>query len=322
MTDSDPPNDPDTAQAARDWIMRLASGEITEAELAAYRRWAADPAHDAVFEHELALWRSLGAIGDRLAPSGPPPSAKSAGRARLSRAGYAGAAIAACLAIMMTGPELVLRARADHHTGVAVQSLTLPDGSRAVLDAGSAITVRYDGEQRLVELLRGRAWFDVVHDERKPFRVAAMDGMVEDIGTAFAVGEEDGTVGAAVTEGVIRVRSPGESARWMTLRAGQRASWSRGGTPAREADITPSRIAVWRENDILLDGVAVRAAIREIGRYRPGPTLVMGRVDDLPRVTAIVRAERPDEGLDALAASARLEILRLPGGIAIVRPAR
>jgi len=301
--------------------MRLASGDISEAELAAYRRWAADPVHEATFQHELALWRSLGAIGDRLAPAAPLPAMKAAGRRRIRiRAGYAGAAIAACLAIMVAGPELVLRAQADHRTGVAVQSLTLPDGTRAVLDASSAIAVRYDGDQRLVELLRGRAWFDVAHGDRKPFRVAAIGGLVEDIGTAFVVGEENGNAEAAVTDGVIRVRSR-KGAPWMTLRAGQRASWVEGGAPARVADIPASRVAAWREGDILLDDVAVRAAIREIARYRAGPTFVTGAVDGLPPVTAIVRAQRPDEGLEALAASARLEIINLPGGITIVRPA-
>lgn len=323
MTDSDRPNNPEAAQAARDWIMRLASGDITEGELAAYRRWAADPAHEAVFQHELALWRSLGVIGDRLAPTTQPRSGRVVpSRPFRRRAGYLAAAIAACLAIVVAGPELVLRTQADHITGIAVQSLTLPDGSRAVLDAGSAIAVRYDGEQRLVELLRGRAWFDVAHGDRKPFRVAAVDGLVEDVGTAFAVAEEDGGAEAAVTEGVIRVRAPGEGAPWMTLRAGQRAAWVQGGTPAREADMPASRIAAWRDGDILLNGVPVRAAVREIGRYRSGPTFVMGAVDGLPPVTAIVRAQRPDEGLAALAASARLEIINLPGGIAIVRPAR
>lgn len=323
MTDSDPHDDSGAAQAARDWIMRLASGEISEAELADYRRWSADPAHEAAFQRELALWRSLDAIGDRLAPAALPPSGGSAVRRQFRhRAGYVGAAVAACLAIIVAGPELVLRAQADHRTGVTVQSLALPDGTRAVLDAGSAIAVRYDGEQRLVELLRGRAWFDVEHGDHKPFRVAAAGGLVEDIGTAFAVGKDNGGAEAAVTDGVIRVRSPGEGAPWMTLRVGQRASWTEVGTSARKPDIPASRIAAWREGDILLDGVAVRAAVREIGRYREGPTFVMGAVDALPPVTAIIRADRPDEGLEALAASARLEILHLPGGIAIVRPAR
>lgn len=313
--------DPGTAQAARDWIMRLASGGITEAELAAYHLWAADPANKAVFEHELVLWRSLGAYGDRLAPPIPVAARPKDIHQTRRRTGYVAAAIAACLAVIFVGPELLLRARADHYTGVAVQSLTLPDGSRAVLDAGSAIVVRYDEEQRLVELLRGRAWFNVVHRDDTPFRVAALGGLAEDIGTAFVVSEDKDAAEVAVSQGEIRVRSTDGDTQWMTLRAGQRAAWTKGGQLARAADLPASRVAAWREGDVLLDSVTVREAVREIARYRSGLTFVTGDVDRLPPVTAIVRAERPDEGLEALAASAGLQILSLPGGIAIVRPA-
>ncbi len=222
---------------------------------------------------------------------------------------------------MLAAPDAMLRIRADYRTDVAVQSVALPDGSRAVLDAGSAIALHFDGTQRRVDLLKGRAWFDVVHDKRVPFRVAANGGLVEDIGTAFEVASDGDTAEAAVTSGEVRALSPEESRPGLVLRAGQRARWTTGGEPARVGDMPAARIAAWRQGDILLDSVALRAAIHEIGRYRTGPTFVMGDVDALPPVTAIIRADRPDEGLSALAASAHLQILHLPAGTAIVRPA-
>lgn len=322
MTDREKSTDPLIRQAARDWIARLASGDISEAELVAYRRWATDPAHEAVFQHELALWRSLGAIGDRLAPrEKPAPAAPAVLPKSRRRWGHAGGAIAACIAIMLVAPDAMLLVRADHRTDVAVQSIALPDGSRAVLDAGSAIALHFDGTQRRVDLLKGRAWFDVVHDKRVPFRVAANGGVVEDVGTAFEVASDGDTAEAAVTSGEVRALSPEEARPGLLLHAGQRARWSTGGAPARAGDVPTSRIAAWRQGDILLDSVAVRAAVHEIGRYRTGPTFVMGDVDALPPVTAIIRADRPDEGLRALAASSHLQILHLPGGIAVVRPA-
>lgn len=322
MTDHEKSADPLTTQAARDWIARLASGDISEAELAAYKQWAADPAHEAVFQHEIALWRSLDAIGDRLAPREPLSAARQTIRShRRRRLGYAGAAIAASIVVMLAAPQIAVRLQADHRTDLAVQSITLPDGSRAVLDAGTAIAVNYTDKERRIELLQGRAWFDVEHGRRAPFRVAASGGVVEDVGTAFEVSLHGDAADTAVTNGMVRVLSPEAARPGLLLRAGQRARWSREDAPKRSGDMPAARMAAWRDGDILLDGVGVRRAVNEIGRYRSGPTFVMGDVDALAPVTAIIRADRPDEGLAALAASARLQILHLPGGIAIVRPA-
>lgn len=317
MTDPMPTPDPSIAQAAREWIMRLASGEISEAELAAYRAWAEDPRNAEVFRHELALWRSLDAVGHELAPANP--SLLDMPRRGRFRAIHAASAVAACIALYLAGPELVLRARADHRTGVAIQSVMLPDGSRAVLDAGSAIDVRFSAEERRIELLRGRAWFEVAHRGGAPFRVAANGALVEDIGTAFAVRETDGGGDVAVSEGRVRVRSD-QAASWVSLAAGQRARWAGGGVE-REGDVPVARIAPWREGDLLLENAPIRTAIEEVARYRSSATFIVGDIDRLAPVTAVIRAARPDEGLDALAATARLQILRLPGGIAIVRPA-
>lgn len=321
MTQLDPPHDPRTTQAARDWIARLSSGEISEAELASYRRWAADSAHEAVFQHELALWRSLGAIGDRLVPRSPLCAPSLARHRRHPWAGYAAAAVAAGIVVLISAPEIALRLKADYRTDAAVRSLTLPDGSHAVLDANSAIALRYDGAQRRIELLRGRAWFDVAHGDKRPFRVAADGGLVEDVGTAFEVAEDTQHAEVAVTAGAVRVSGKGEAGPWMQLTAGERAAWTTGRAANREPNTPASRIATWRDGDVLLDAVPVRQAIQEIGRYRPGPTFITGDVDALAPVTAIVRTDRPDEGLEAVAAIARLQIIRLPAGVAVVRPA-
>lgn len=327
MTAIDPTKDPFVTQQARDWIVRLSSGEITAAELAAYRRWAEDRANKSVFEHELALWRSLGAIGERLAPVAPAPvdmpgfePMPAPGiplRRRMVQAGMAAAAVAV---LAVATPEVSLRMQADYRTDIAAQSVTLPDGSRAVLDADSAIAVHYDDSQRRVALLKGRAWFEVAHGDPKPFRVAADGAVVEDIGTAFEVSSGEGRTTAAVTEGIVQVAADRKSADWLRLTIGQRASWSPGGIPRRDADIPATRIAAWRDGEVLLDGAGVRAAVQEIARYRAGPTFIMGDLDGLAPVTAIVRANRADEGLDAVAATAGLTVTRLPGGIAVVRP--
>lgn len=319
MTRSDRQNEAPVTQRTREWIMRLSSGDITEAELAELAHWRSLPGHETVFQHELALWRSLDAASEHLAPKVLPTDA--AGKRRFRR-GHAITGIAACLALIAAAPELLLRLKSDYRTSTAVTAFALPDGSRASLDAGSAIAIHFDGGERRIELLQGRAWFDVVHDKARPFRVTANGGVVEDIGTAFAVSTDGDASEAAVTGGIIQVKADGADGEWMRLTAGQRVSWANGAMPVRQGDLPTGRIAAWREGDVLLNETPVRTAIQEIARYRSGPTFVLGQVDRLAPVTAIIRADRPDEGLDALAATASLQITRLPGGIAIVRSAQ
>lgn len=69
----------------------------------------------------------------------------------------------------------------------AVQD-TLPDGSTAFLNKGSAISYEYNTRKktRSVKLL-GEAYFDVKHQEEKPFVIETEDVIIEDIGTTFNV---------------------------------------------------------------------------------------------------------------------------------------
>ncbi|MFW7268146.1 FecR family protein [Gluconacetobacter sp. Hr-1-5] len=320
MIDSNLSHDRAATEAARHWIARLSSGDITEEEMAAYKLWVADEGHHAVFRHELQLWRSLDLIGDSLAPHSPVAVQAARTRRGRQRAVFASlSAIAACLALLFATPDVVTRLRADHWTANRIEALVLPDGSHAVLDADTALAVHYDHGMRTIALLRGRAWFDVRHDAARPFRVEAAGSVTEDIGTAFETDRRmtDGSVGTAVERGVVRVSSGG-GGPFVTLTAGQRALWH-GDRVSREPDIVPDTVAPWRDGQLMLTSVSVRSAIQAIARYRDGRTFILGNIDDLPPVTALVDARKPDEALTVLAEGTRIRIYRLPGGIVIVR---
>jgi transmembrane sensor len=103
-------------------------------------------------------------------------------------------------------------------------SVTLRDGTRIVLNAGSRL--RYpDGfgvEARDVEL-EGEGYFEVAHDPSRPFRVHAAGSVTEDLGTRFVVRAhpELRRVDVAVAEGYVSLRRDGASTR-STIGAGQR----------------------------------------------------------------------------------------------------
>lgn len=304
---------------AREWIAWLASGAADEAGLGEFERWLQRPGHRRAFERERQLWRSL---GPRPAAQGSAAQGMAATvRPRAGRRGRWRPALAAAavLVLALASPEAWLRMRADHRSAHAAETVALPDGSRAVLDADSAIAIRYDRDQRRVELLRGRVWFEVAADPARRFAVVAGDGVIEDISTAFAVADDAGRIETAVSQGRVRVAATADGG-WTYLDAGQRAAYGQGRGVARLNDVPADGIGGWRQGELLLDDAAVDAAVRELARYRAGPILIRGDLGALPKVSAALRIGRPEQALDALAASAGLSVTRLPFGVAIVQP--
>ena len=86
--------------------------------------------------------------------------------------------------------------------------LMLPDGSRVWLNAASSVTypTAFTGTERRVKIT-GEAFFEVVHNDRQPFRVQAGDQLIEDIGTAFNVNAYTDEPGVKTTlvEGKVKV---------------------------------------------------------------------------------------------------------------------
>ncbi|MEN5266342.1 FecR domain-containing protein [Stenotrophomonas sp. TWI587] len=307
-----PPSDAVAVQA-RAWIAWLASGATDAGQMRAFEQWLGEPGHRHAFEHERQLWRSLGPRPP--APAAPVP------RRRRARWHAWSVATAALLVLAWVAPDAWLRLQADHRSTRAIERVSLPDGSRAVLDADSAIAVHYDGHVRRIALLRGQAWFEVAHEPSRPFQVEAQGGVVEDISTAFAVSRWKDEVEAVVEQGRVRVAAT-DRGGWTYLEAGQRARFAPAGRVTRLDDVALDRIAAWRDGELLLEAASVEEAVQRIARYRSGATFVRGDLSALPAVNAALRIDRPEQALDALAVSAGLSVTRLPMGVAIVAPAQ
>jgi transmembrane sensor len=97
----------------------------------------------------------------------------------------------------------------------------LPDGSIMHLDTDSTVIVRYSGRERVVDIHRGQALFQVAHEGSRRFRVVAGAVGVIAVGTEFDVYRTNDTTVVTVAEGQVAVFT-GEPA-WL---------WGAGGTPA------------------------------------------------------------------------------------------
>ena len=101
--------------------------------------------------------------------------------------------------------------------------LTLQDGSKVWLNAASSVrfpTV-FTGKDRILEIT-GEVYFEVVHNNAKPFIVSVNDMQVEVLGTHFNINSynDNGYTKTTLLEGKVRVTSKGNIA---VLKPGQQA---------------------------------------------------------------------------------------------------
>ena len=108
--------------------------------------------------------------------------------------------------------------------GSKVIEMTLADGSRVWLNAGSSVTfpISFIGNERKVSIT-GEAYFEVTHDKARPFYVSSGDVQVKVLGTHFNVNAYDDEDALKVTllEGSVRVSNNNNA---VTIKPGQQAS--------------------------------------------------------------------------------------------------
>lgn len=105
---------------------------------------------------------------------------------------------------------------------------TLPDSSTVVLNKRSSIEFKYDPKEKTRKVkLKGEGFFDVRHEETKPFVIETEEVLVRDIGTSFNVRSYPGkdTIEVVVQSGVVQfytLRDPG-----LMVNAGETAFYSK-----------------------------------------------------------------------------------------------
>jgi transmembrane sensor len=102
-------------------------------------------------------------------------------------------------------------------------NIQLPDGSLAMLDAGSSITypAQFGTRERSVAIT-GQIYFEVVHRSAQPFIVKAGNQIIKDIGTHFNISaySDEKTVRTTLEEGAVSVTQSGNT---VFLKPGQAA---------------------------------------------------------------------------------------------------
>ncbi len=149
-------------------------------------------------------------------------------------------------------------------------ALHLPDGSRVTL--GAASTLEYtETFNRVREVwLQGEAYFEVEHDERRPFIVRAGTLVATDLGTQFVVRAypEDRGGRVIVREGKVHFRAANAAAddAGVVLEPGQLGRFSANGAPVVERVALEPHFA-WMEGRLIFEGTPLTEALLELERW-------------------------------------------------------
>ena len=150
--------------------------------------------------------------------------------------------------------------------------LTLPDGTKVWLNAASSITypIAFTGNSRTVEMT-GEAYFEVIHDKKRPFTVQAGGQTIQDIGTQFnvnAYADEPAQV-TTLLEGAVSVSGhllhPGEKATVTGVNAA--GTTGAGGGDIRVAKGDPDQAVAWKNGLFVFTDAGVETVMRQLSRW-------------------------------------------------------
>lgn len=312
-------------EAAVDWFARLQANPGDARTARQFREWTeSDRRHAAAFEKVTAMWGSpeLGLAADNVARTTGFSVKKT--KASSSRSFAKKVAGVTTVIFLIWGAthvsELLIWMRADYATATGERrTIALPDGSKMVLNSGSAVALNFGDARRAVTVLEGEAYFDVVPNAVKPFRVEGSYSSVEVVGTAFAVRLDDSADDVTLSRGVVdvsRARSP--AADHTQLRPGQAVSVTDSAI-APVCQVDPQAALAWLEGRISFSDRPFGEVLNEIRRRYRGRVVVLNAGLSSVAVSGNYRLDEPAIAIQSIAEAAGGTVTTLPGGIIVVR---
>jgi len=235
-----------------DLIIRVLSGEASDAERRSVERWRNESAeNERLFQEFLHTWRLAALHDPQECIPAPPPVEQIVELAEQRRRyatpleptpsrhrrvwRWAAAAAAVLLAAGLGSLKMFHTPESITTTGPEnIRTIILADGSIVRLGPDSELRVR--GNDMRTVRLNGVAFFGVVTDSSRPFVVEAPAGRAEVLGTRFEIRSSEDSLRLVVVEGRVGLSAAGRN---VEARAGE-VSRIAGGGPSE-----PESVDVW-----------------------------------------------------------------------------
>ncbi len=145
--------------------------------------------------------------------------------------------------------------------------ITLPDGSRAWLNAASSIRypTAFTGKDRTVEIT-GEAYFEIAHDASRPFHVKAGEMDVQVLGTHFNINayQNEQNIMTTLLEGKVKITKGAASA---LLAPGQQAALTKADQLNVLPDADVEATTAWKNGYFQFKKESIEAIMRQVARW-------------------------------------------------------
>ncbi|QEC78566.1 FecR family protein [Mucilaginibacter ginsenosidivorax] len=145
--------------------------------------------------------------------------------------------------------------------------INLPDGSEVWLNAGSQIRFpkNFEGHSRDVQL-DGEAFFDVLHDEKKPFKVFTGKVSTQVLGTAFNISTyKPQVIEVTVTRGMVSVQHEGRQLGMLSRN--KQLDFNTVSKIAEQHVVDAGAYTAWTNGELVLNDVTMEEAAIRISRW-------------------------------------------------------
>lgn len=289
--------------AAR-WFVRLQEPAVDVEEYRRFEAWLDEhPQHRDEFQVLQGLWTATDLVpAARLQALCETPPARSK-RRPMVRYAVAASVLAVALGLgLFSGLNHPSTYTAEFSTALGERRhVALPDGSVIDLNSRSRVQVRFEKNQRGIELTEGEAMFSVEHDASRPFVVEAGSGKVTVTGTRFDVRRDSAQTRVAVEQGTVKVQSlDAADSDFVSLTAGLGSHIDAQGNVAAAYAVNPAELTAWRSGKLVFNNASLAQVAAEVSRYREKPlTVGNDKVGNL-RLTSVFKSDNTDALLKAL----------------------
>lgn len=331
-TDNHEANLPPLQQHAIEWLLRLRTRELTEAETRSFADWLSqDVGHAQAFADAEDLFNVMSQAAQMEVESasdirsGTSATQMVARRPKRRRGRWLAVPLALAatwlFAVTLIMPKQISlwdTYFSDYHTGTGEQrTIRLADGSQMLLDTGTAVSVDYQQTSRHITLHHGQAQFTVTGDAARPFTVNAGELQVRALGTVFDVYRKaSGDIHVTVQEHAVAASlvANTDALHLPPLRIGQGQQLhyvddSRTLEPPEAID--SGLASAWRQQMVIIKDRPLAELVAEIERYRPGRIFLRGDNLNNLRVTGLFSLTDPEASLAKVRAIMGLKETRL-----------
>jgi len=188
---------------------------------------------------------------------------------------------------------------------------TLPDGTTAVLNKRSSITYEYNPREKTRKVkLEGEVFFEVKHQEEKPFVIEADEALVRDIGTAFNIKSypDKDTIEVVVQSGVVQfytLNDPG-----MMINAGETGIYSKRAKVFTKITKADTNVLAYKTRVFSFHSTDLRSVIEQINEVYDSKIKLGNENIAGCQLTVTFRNDELDTMIDVIAETLALSVER------------